>query len=47
MQEGLLAQLVGHGEIDSEDEQSLLEEIQSMIDKHGVGALAEEFLRFY
>ena len=47
MQEGLLAQLVGHGEIDSEDEQPLLEEIQSMIDKHGVGALAEEFLRFY
>ena len=47
MQEGLLANLVGHGELDSEDEQSLLDEIEAMIDKHGVGALAEEFLRYY
>lgn len=47
MQKGLLASLVGHGELDSEDEQSMLDEIETMIDKHGVGALAEEFLRFY
>lgn len=47
MNEGLLAKLVGHGELDSEDEQSLLDEIDAMIEQHGVGALAEEFLRFY
>jgi hypothetical protein len=47
MQQGLLANLVGHGQLDSEDEQSLLDEIDAMIDRHGVGALAEEFLRYY
>lgn len=47
MQQGLLANLVGHGQLDSEDEQSLLDEIDAMIERHGVGALAEEFLRFY
>lgn len=47
MQQGLLANLVGHGEIDSEDEQSLLEEIDDMIETHGLGALAEEFVRYY
>ena len=47
MQQGLLANLVGHGQLDSEDEQSLLDEIDAMIERHGVGALAEEFLRYY
>jgi hypothetical protein len=47
MQQGLLANLVGHGQLDSEDEQSLLDEIDAMVERHGVGALAEEFLRFY
>lgn len=47
MSGGLLAKLVGHGELDSEDEQTLLEEIEELIDIHGPGALAEELLRFY
>jgi hypothetical protein len=47
MQQGLLANLVGHGQLDSEDEQSLLDEIDAMIERHGVGALAEEFLHYY
>lgn len=47
MQQGLLARLVGHGQLDSEDEQSLLDEIDAMIERHGMGALAEEFLHFY
>jgi hypothetical protein len=45
MELGLVAGLVGHGEIDADDEQTLLEEISSLIDAHGPGALAEEFLR--
>jgi hypothetical protein len=47
MQQGLLANLVGHGQLDSEDEQSLLDEIDAMIESHGLGALAEEFLHYY
>ena len=47
MNGGLLAKLVGHGEIDSEDEQTLTEEIEEMIAIHGPGALAEDFLRYY
>ena len=44
---GLLAKLVGHGEIDSDDEQTLIEEIEEMIEMHGPGALAEDFLHYY
>lgn len=47
MRRGLLANLVGHGQLDSDDEQSLFDEIDGLIDRHGVGALAEEFLRYY
>lgn len=47
MQQGLLANLVGHGQLDTEDEQSLIDEINAMIESHGVGAMAEEFLRYY
>ena len=47
MSGGLLAKLVGHGQIDGDDEQTLLEEIEEMIERHGPGALAEEFLRYY
>lgn len=47
MHGGLLAKLVGHGQLDSDDEQTLVEEIEEMIDRHGPGALAEEFLRYY
>lgn len=47
MNGGLLAKLVGHGELDSDDEQTLIEEIEELIEIHGPGALAEELLRFY
>lgn len=47
MHAGLLAQLEGHGELDIDDEQSLFDEIDALIERHGVDALAEEFLRYY
>lgn len=47
MQAGLLAKMVGHGQLDSDDEQTLFEEIEEMIEKYGPGAVAEEFLRYY
>ncbi len=47
MRQGLLANLVGHGQLDSDDEQSLFVEIDALIERHGVGALAEELLSFY
>jgi hypothetical protein len=47
MQRGLLANLVGHGQLDSDDEQTLLDEIDGLIDRRGVDALAEELLRYY
>ena len=47
MRQGLLANLVGHGQLDGDDEQSLFDEIDALIERHGVGALAEELLSFY
>jgi len=47
MNGGLLAKLVGHGELDSDDEQTLIEEIEEMIEIHGPSAVAEGFLRYY
>ena len=47
MRRGLLANLVVHGQLDSDDEQSHFDEIDGLIERHGVGALAEEFLRYY
>jgi AcrR family transcriptional regulator len=47
MRQGLLANLAGHGQLDCVDEQSLLDEIDALVEKHGAGALAEEFLLYY
>lgn len=47
MRHGLLADLVGHGHVDSDDEQTLFEEIDALIGRHGEGALAEELMRYY
>ncbi len=47
MRQGLLANLVGHGQLDSDDEQSLFDEIDELIERHGVGALAEELMSYY
>lgn len=43
-QRGLLAELVGQGEIDDDEAQTILAELQRLIARHGVDALAEEFL---
>ncbi len=47
MRQGFLANQVGHGQLDSDDEQSLFDEIDALVERHGAGALAEEFLRYY
>lgn len=46
MRGGLVAQLVGDGIIDPDDDQALQAEIDVLIDRHGDDALAEEFVRF-
>ncbi|NCF27919.1 MAG: hypothetical protein GWP69_11105 [Gammaproteobacteria bacterium] len=47
MRQGLLANQAGHGQLDIDDEQSLFDEIDALIERHGMGALAEELLRYY
>lgn len=46
MAEGLTARLAGDGTIEPDEEQSLLAEIDALIDHYGVDAVAEEFVRF-
>jgi len=41
---GLLAGLIGQGEIDDDEAQTVLAELQSLIDSHGADAMAEEFM---
>ncbi len=41
---GLLAHLVAQGELDAEDVQTVIAELQKLIDQHGPEALAENFL---
>jgi hypothetical protein len=41
---GLLSRLIGQGEIDDDEAQTVIAELQSLIDYHGSEALAEEFL---
>lgn len=43
-EQGLLARLIGHGEIDDDEAQTIIAELQNLIDRHGADALAEEFL---
>lgn len=47
MRQGFLAKLVGHGQLDGDDEQTLVEEVDELIGRYGVGALAENYLRYY
>lgn len=42
--QGLVAQLVAHGDIDPDEDETLLAEIGHLISIHGEKALAEEFL---
>lgn len=41
---GLLAHLIGEGEIDDDEAQTLIAELQNLIDRHGPDTLAEDFL---
>ena len=46
MTSGLTARLAGDGVIDPDEDQTLLAEIDGLIEHHGRDALAEEFVRF-
>jgi hypothetical protein len=46
MAAGLIARLVGKGAIDEDDDGALLAEIDELIARYGVDALAENFTRF-
>ena len=41
---GLLPTLIGQGEIDDDEAQTVIAELQYLIDRHGPDALAEDFL---
>ncbi len=41
---GLLARLIGQGEIDDDEAQTVIAELQNLIERHGEDALAEDFL---
>jgi hypothetical protein len=43
-EKGLLANLIGKGEIDDDEAQSILAELTHLIDRHGPNALDEDFL---
>lgn len=43
---GLPARLVGDGVLEEDEDDALLAEIESLIDRHGADALAEEFMRY-
>ena len=43
---GLGARLVGEGVMDEDEDDALIAEIESMIERHGPNALAEDFLRY-
>jgi hypothetical protein len=43
---GLAARLEGEGVLDADEEQSLLAEIDALIERHGADMLAEDALRF-
>jgi hypothetical protein len=41
---GLLARLIGQGEIDDDAAQTVIAELADLIERHGEDALAEDFL---
>ena len=41
---GLLANLIGQGEIDDDEAQTVIAELNNLIDRHGADALAEDYL---
>jgi len=46
MLEGLTARLVGDGVIEPDEDQTLLPEIEALIERYGSDAVAETFIRF-
>jgi hypothetical protein len=46
MANGLMARLVGDGTIEPDQDQTLLAEIDGLVERHGPDAVAEDFVRF-
>jgi len=46
LENGLLANLIAKGELDDDEAQTVTAELQTLIDKHGPDAIAEEFVRY-
>ncbi len=45
LESGLLANLIGKGDLDDDEAQTVIAELQALIDKHGPDAIAEEFVQ--
>jgi hypothetical protein len=46
MANGLMARLVGDGTIEPDQDQTLIAEIDGLVERHGPDAVAEDFVRF-
>ncbi len=46
LENGLLANLIGKGELDDDEAQTVTAELQALINKYGPEAIAEEFVRY-
>ncbi|MCU0840986.1 MAG: hypothetical protein MUC79_04595 [Thiobacillaceae bacterium] len=46
MHDGLLAQLVGEGAIEEDEDDTLVEEMEELIDRYGVDVPAEQFIHY-
>ena len=46
MVDGLIARLAGDGNIDPDQDQTLVAEVEALIERHGRDAIAEGFMRF-
>jgi hypothetical protein len=46
MQEGLIARLIGEGVLEEDEDETLSEEIEDLIDRYGADAPAEDFIHY-
>ena len=46
LENGLLANMIGKGELDDDEAQTVIAELKALIDKHGTDAIAEEFVQY-
>ncbi|MFC1589405.1 hypothetical protein ACFL3P_03940 [Pseudomonadota bacterium] len=46
LENGLLAGLIASGEIDDDEAQTVIAELQALIDKHGPNEMAEDFVQY-